>query len=105
MSLDVSLNCKHCGSTVFEANITYNLGKMANEAGCYEILWKPRYKLAKRLTYQLAKSLRDLKERPEHYRQFNPSNNWGSYETLVNFIEKYLKACYEHPLAHIRVWS
>ena len=27
--------------TVYDANITHNLGKMAGEAGIYEALWRP----------------------------------------------------------------
>lgn len=51
MSLDVSLcsvpqcpNCKHpLGERrcVYDANITHNLGPMANAAGIYTALWRP----------------------------------------------------------------
>lgn len=51
MSLDVCLydyiECPHCHKivqtehVVFEANITHNLGTMADAADIYEILWRP----------------------------------------------------------------
>lgn len=51
MSLDVYLrapthcpNCNHLvggGETVFDSNVTHNLGRMASEAGIYEVLWRP----------------------------------------------------------------
>ena len=40
MSLDVYLTAT-VPTTVFDANITHNLGKMAGEAGIYEALWRP----------------------------------------------------------------
>jgi len=47
MSLDVYLQvpaCKVCErgpTTVYDANITHNLGEMADEAGVYKHLWRP----------------------------------------------------------------
>ena len=40
MSLDVWLNAV-VKTQVFSANITHNLGKMADEAGIYKALWRP----------------------------------------------------------------
>ena len=44
MSLDIYLippRCEHCGERGegYDANITHNLGRMASEAGIYEVLW------------------------------------------------------------------
>ena len=41
MSLDVYLTCPCCEETVYDANITHNLGKIAKEAGIYQALWRP----------------------------------------------------------------
>lgn len=135
MSLDVSLKsrepvdkvCNHCGSTYqeyeeyYSANITHNLGKMADKAGIYEALWRP-YRLkkeyvptedydvemlfermsityAKELIEILEKGLKDLKKRPKYFEKFNASNGWGMYEHFVPFVEKYLEACKEYPEA------
>ena len=139
MSLDVSLKskepvdktCEHCYSVYqepeeyYSGNITHNLGKMADEAGIYEALWRP-YMLKKdyiptedyskemlfesmSITYAkdiieiLEKGLKDLKKRPKYFEKFNSSNGWGMYEHFVPFVEKYLKACKEHPEAIVEV--
>jgi hypothetical protein len=47
--------------------------------------------------------LKELKERPEYYKEFNPANGWGSYEGLVKFTENYLKACREYPETEIEL--
>ena len=138
MSLDVYLNRKRYlsydeGKTyteddeqVYWANITHNLGKMADEAGVYEALWRPHrlkegYNIlesdhqaewkfeeenkttAKDIIPLLEKGLADLKSRPEHFEKFNSSNGWGMYEHFVPFVEKYLEACKEYPDAIIEV--
>lgn len=108
---------------VYWANITHNLGTMANEAGIYEALWRP-YRLkpnydttmdydaerkfesenpstAKEIIEILEKGLAYLKARPEHFKKFNASNGWGLYEHFVPFVERYLEACKENPEAEI----
>ena len=112
--------------TVYDANITHNLGEMADEAGIYEALWRPhRLKegynipesdhqaewkfeeenktIAKDIIPLLEKGLADLKSRHEHFEKFNSSNGWGMYEHFVPFVEKYLEACKEYPDAIIEV--
>lgn len=111
---------------VYSANITHNLGKMADEAGIYEALWRPHrlkegYNIpegdyqaewkfeeenkttAKELIEPLRQGLHNLKSEPERYKKFNPENGWGSYDVLVKFVENYLNACYEYPDAIIEV--
>jgi hypothetical protein len=138
MSLDVHLNRKRYlsydgGKTyvedneeVYWANITHNLGEMANKAGIYEALWRPhRLKegynitendhesewkfeaenetLAKEITPIIEKGLTDMKERPEYYKQFNSPNGWGLYKHFIPWIENYLAACKEYPDAVVEV--
>jgi hypothetical protein len=138
MSLDVSLNRKKWvsydeGKThteereeLYWANITHNLGEMADKAGIYEALWRPHrlkegYNIpekdhetewkfeeenpstAKDIIPLLEKGLADLKERPEYFEQFNSPNGWGTYKYFVPFVENYLKACKEYPDAIISV--
>ena len=91
----------------FTANITHNLGEMAEKAGIYQALWRPKengYAKAKNLIHPLEKGLDRLRTYPEFFRQFNPSNGWGTYEILVNFTEAYLSACRKHPHAEVSVW-
>lgn len=105
MSLDVWLT-EVKPTEVFEANITHNLNTMAEEAGVYKHLWRPEeigITKAKELIEPLTKALADMKERPDHYKQFDAENGWGLYVHFVPWIEKYLDACKEHPEAEIGI--
>jgi len=91
---------------VYSANITHNLNRMAGEAGIYEALWHPEYKgykYAKDIIEPIEKGLKDMKERPEFYNQFNAPNGWGMYEHFIPWIERYLDACKDNPNAVIKV--
>ena len=92
--------------TVFDSNITHNLGDMAREAGIYEALWRPEekgWKVAKDIIGVLKDGLQKLKENPEHYEKFNSPNGWGMYEHFVPFVEEVLDACIKYPNAIIFV--
>ena len=109
---------------VYNDNITNNLGKMANEAGLYEALWRPyqlkegynipegdyqaEYKFEEANPVQaheiipiIEKGLEDMKARPKHYETFNSSNGWGMYHNFVPWIEEYLKALKKYPEAFV----
>ena len=104
MSLDVCLKVK--GEMVFNANITHNLGKMATACGVYYACWRPdeiNCKRAKHILPMLKDGIFTLKANPEHYKKFNPSNGWGSYDNFVPWLEKYRNACEEYPEAKIRI--
>ena len=91
---------------VFSANITHNLGKMADEAGLYEALWRPKELDAEKaidLITFLAIGLKTLLSNPEHFEKYNPENGWGTYENLVNFTSEYLHACVKYPQAKIGI--
>ena len=98
MSLDVSLIKKR---TVFDYNITHNLNKMAMEVkigeySLYEYLWRPEeidIFNSNDLIKPLKIGLKELKDNPDKYKQFNPDNGWGEYSKLVEFVKKYLDAC------------
>ena len=107
MGLDVYLNdptATYETDSLYWANITHNLGKMAGEAGIYKALWRPEEvgaKYAKDIIETVDKGLADLKARPEYFEQFNSPNGWGMYEHFVPFVEKYLEALKEYPDAEI----
>lgn len=124
MSLDVYLiakldpphkeHCYSCGSDVlreteevYERNITHNLSRMADEAGIYEALWCPQengFQKAAQLVEPLTRGLDLLRSDPERFKTFNPANNWGCYDGLVNFVQSYLAACIEYPEAEVKTW-
>lgn len=95
------------GGYVYEANITHNLSRMADEAGVYRALWRPK-EIGVTRAAQLVESLRDglatLNGDPERFRALNPSNGWGDYEGLVRFVAGYLAACERWPQAEVSVW-
>ena len=89
---------------VFWRNITHNLGRMANEAGIYQCLWRPDevgITHAVQCIKPLEEGLAKLKADPEHFRMFNAKNGWGAYEGLVSFVEEALEACRRDPDAKV----
>lgn len=93
-------------TTVYSANITHNLNRMAAEAGIYKALWRPdeiAVTTAAQLIPLLEAGLAELQARPDYFRQFNPENGWGDYEGLVQFVTEYLAACREFPTARVEV--
>ena len=105
---------------LYSSNIKHNIGKMANEAGIYEALWRPyqlkegynipegdyeaEYKFEENnpvrgyeLIPVIEKGLEDMIARPSHYKTFDSPNGWGLYKHFVPFIEKYLEALKEYP--------
>lgn len=127
MSLDVTLRDpgpKYGDLVLYDANITHNLNTMADHAGLYNALWRP-YRLmpeyvegdheaerkfedsvkvlALDLIPTIENGLKDLKSRPEYFRQFDSPNGWGTYENLVRFTEEYLDALKSYPDAIVEV--
>jgi hypothetical protein len=120
MSLDVWLNdtikttCQHCGKEgaglevyeAFSANITHNLGRMAEEAGLYEIVWRPEengIEKASQLIAPLEAGIALMKSDPARFEAFNSSNGWGLYKNFVPWLEGYLAACKEYPNTAVHV--
>lgn len=112
MSLDVDLMVTQ-PTSVYSANITHNLGKMASEVKLsngmtlYNILWRPDeqegLKYAKDIAELLDEGWNILLSDPEKFKQYNPENGWGSYDGLVNFVYNYRNACWDTPNAELRI--
>jgi len=103
MSLDFSLLAVR-RTCVFETNITHNLAQMADEAGVYSQLWRPDENgnpTAGELVGPLTKAIADMEARPEHYKQFNPPNGWGDYDTFLGWLHEVRDMCEEFPDAEI----
>lgn len=108
MSLDVYLSTKVDDNEVglYSANITHNLGEMADKAGIYYALWRPEekgWKTAGDIIPVLEKGLQELRAKPEYFEEFNAENGWGLYEHFVPFVQDYLDACRKYPSAEIEV--
>ena len=118
MSLDIYL-CKRWTVTwdwvietedseeeVYSDNITHNLWEMADKAWLYDALWNPIekwYTRASQLIPILESWLKELEDHHRKYKQYNPSNWWGSYDWLCDFVRSYLEACKEYPYAFISI--
>lgn len=92
---------------VYSGNITHNLNIMAKEAGIYQALWRPEethITKAKQLIEPLEDGLSLMLSDPKRFKQFNPENGWGSYDSLVEFVHEYLDACKWYPDAKVNVW-
>ena len=109
MSLDIYLKYeveKDKWVTVFRANITHNLAKMAEAANIYYELWRPdaiEITQAKELIEPLTKAIEDMKKHKEQYEKNNSPNGWGLYDNFVPWLERYIEACKEYPNAIIEV--
>lgn len=103
MSLDIRLSAiRH--TTVYDDNITHNLGKMAEAAGIYHHLWRPEeigVTKAEQLIEPLERGLWFLKADPDKFREFDAPNGWGKYDHFIAFVERYLVACRENPDADV----
>lgn len=105
MSLDVSLQQEQL-TTVFDANITHNLGPMAEEAGIYKHLWRPEelgITKAWELITPLKAGLELMKADPARFKKHDAKNGWGTYNAFVPWVKAYLDACKEHPDAKVVV--
>jgi hypothetical protein len=105
MSLDVYLT-ESRPAEVYSANITHNLGAMAEAAGIYMHLWRPDelgITKARELIEPLRAGLERLKAEPQVFERHNAPNGWGLYMHFVPFVENYLRACEESPNADVRV--
>lgn len=96
----------------WSGNITHNLGEMAEDClsfdegsqlyNLYDLLWRDTQvpftgDYINAYIAHLAYCLYILKNDPEHFKKFNPSNGWGTYEQLVNFVEEFIKALITMP--------
>lgn len=98
--------------TYFHLNLTHNLIEMANKckivsnctpktqdisATLYDFLWHPKDNLGisiPNMDYleDVMECYRKLLERKDFFKQFNPSNGWGTYEQLLRRTKEYINA-------------
>lgn len=82
---------------VFDANYTHNCARMAEEAGIYKYVWKPEecedVKTAGDLVEPLRRGINEMESNPSRFIAHNPENGWGSYDSFLPWLRKYLIAC------------
>lgn len=92
---------------VFETNITHNLNKMAEEAGIYEVLWRPEeigISKAEQMIDLLEKGIQKMESDPEHFKTFDSPNGWGTYKNFLPWCKEVLEACKENPDAEVEAY-
>lgn len=104
MSLNIQLRVD--GEVVWEYNITHNLVNMAKELMVYDCIWHPDivfiYRASDLLPF-LEEALLILLKDEDRFRKFEPSNGWGKYEHLVEFLTQYIRACAKFKNAVVEV--
>lgn len=85
-------------------NITHNLHEMASkclaedgETTLAELLWRNNLIDKTKYIAQLYECLTVLRENPRFFKQFNPRNDWGTYEQLVEFVRLFIHALIDMP--------
>ena len=95
----------------WHGNITHNLHEMAEH--CYgrdlyldTLLWRNEMP-DDIIEYiiDLIACLFELKDNPKEYKQYNPSNGWGTYEQLVEFVRSFIHALIDMPPGSIIEYS
>ena len=96
----------------WHGNITHNLRKMAENClsldeesqrySLYNLLWRDTQvpfigNYLNVYIAHLAYCLYVLRNNPDYFKQFNPSNGWGTYEQLVEFVQSFISALINMP--------
>ena len=109
LTLSNELKCPHCNGVVhdvevYTCEITHNLGNMAQRIGVYKHFWRQE-ELGIDRAYQLKLPLRwaidELTVRRNYYKQFEPSNKWGTVEEFIKWMVDLLGYCSENPEAKV----
>ncbi len=114
MSLDFSLHIKEFNSDgyeifgtteIFTKNITHNCNKMMIAAtdALYDALYNSDGREARDIIPALTYGLTKLTQNQEEIKKLEPSNGWGSYDGLIDFVCDVLGACVKNPNATIYV--
>ena len=109
---------EHETNEFWHGNITHNLTEMAEDClssnnsdyTLYDLLWRDTQEpftgdYVNAYIAHLAYCLYVLKNDPEHFKKFNPSNGWGTYEQLCDFVEQFIKALVNMPPGSIIKYS
>lgn len=86
--------------SVYDANITHNLGDMAREAGIFDALWRSeKFKSAAEIIPILRTGIAAMENEPQRFKVHNAENGWGTYEQFLPWVRNVLIACVENPEA------
>lgn len=104
MSYDISLLIATGGDEPFEItnwNYTSNMNRAWKEAGVDLVEFDN--KLASECIPMLSSALAAIQNNPAKYKKFEPPNDWGSYQSLINALHSLLSQMEKHPKATVSV--
>lgn len=102
--------CSKCGHThmslreqgVYSVNYTSNMSGAWDEAGAPIRDWHGR--IASQVAPLLASAIRVIQADVTRFKRYEPSNGWGSVDTMLKgFLKPLLKAMKEYPDAIVKV--
>lgn len=101
MSLDLDIQCEHCGNSNGSENITHNLIPLAKELGVYQICWRPE-----ELNITAGDAIPVLKDaleklRAGDYSRFDAKNGWGKAVHFADFLERVISKCEDFPAGRL----
>lgn len=94
-------NVRVAPTSVWDGNITYNLGAMLRAVGVHLPTMHGWSALS--AVPILTDALRDLTEQPHKFKYLEPENGWGDIDWCREFLKSFLEACAQHPKTHINV--
>lgn len=108
MSYDVSFKAKLEGVDQYVyvgadwINHTSNTAAMIKEVcGSYPSAWDGMS--CSELLPVLEAGVKLLRSHSQEYRQFEPSNKWGTVETTIEFLDAIIRNCKDYPTAVLEV--
>ena len=84
-------------------DITHNVAPMWQLAGCYDALYKSNGRLAGEILPELDAALVDMQNYPAKYKELNPPNGWGDYDSAIYFLSRVIDNFRKYPKAIIGV--
>lgn len=93
---------------IWDRNITHNLNRMAEAAGVYTAMWRPEELehfdgTVASILPDLIIGLQELESNRGYYEQYNPTNGWGTYVYLIEYLKSYIEAAEKYYDATVEV--
>jgi hypothetical protein len=102
LTIDVDTGGDHPYSVqLFNGNMTHNVTPMWRKAKVYEALYESQGKIAGEIKDVLQVGIKDMERSSKQYQKLNPANEWGDYDSALNFLREFTNACIQHPKATI----
>ena len=103
MSLDINLECEHCGCDIgMSQNITHNLTPLWRALGVYDALYESHGKHASDYLPALRAGLAMFEADFDSFIIYDSPNGWGLARHALPWLREWVERCEKHPDA--RIW-